>query len=297
MINYSLNKLLITGSHGQLASALRHHARANQYVMAHCSRKEMDITNLSSIAHAITYFRPDIIINTAAYTAVDKAEQETQQALHTNYEGAKNLAQLCTQMNIPLIHISTDYVFSGTQATPYHENNPVKPINFYGKSKWLGEQAIRKYCTQHIILRTSGVFSEYRDNFLKTILRLAREKKELRIIADQITCPTYAGDIASVILSIIKQPLIWGTYHYCSNKPVSWHKFAIAILEEAKKYQLVPAVDIQAILAIEYPTVAQRPAYSVLNCSKISNTFNIPLISWLPGLRNSIRVAYLLDAP
>jgi dTDP-4-dehydrorhamnose reductase len=187
------------------------------------------MTDPCSIRDAIAHFQPDIIINTAAYTAVNQAEQDTKRALSINYEGVQHLAQRCAQTNTPLIHLSTDYVFAGTQTIPYHENSSPHPINFYGQSKWLGEQAVRDYCTHHIILRISSVFSEYGHNFLKTILRLAQKKNELCIVADQISCPTYAGDIASTLFSMIKQPLVWGTYHYCSHEPVSWYQFAIAI--------------------------------------------------------------------
>lgn len=267
--------LLITGANGQLAKALQQNKLAQAWQITACPRAEMDITEPASIDTALTKFNPSIIINTAAYTAVDKAEQETEICLRTNYSGTKYLAMACHKQKIPLIHLSTDYIFDGKKNGPYQENDASNPLNFYGKSKWLGEEAVREYCEQHIILRVSGVFSEHGNNFFKTILRLACEKKELRIVADQITCPTYAGDIATAIFILLKKKLHWGTYHYCSTPAVSWHEFANAIVQNAKQKQPILAQKITAITTAEYPTPAKRPAYSVLDCSKIRDHYGI----------------------
>lgn len=287
MNNY-LPKLLITGGNGQLACALRNHPLAHAMHISTCLHSEMDITDSSSVTRAIANYHPDIIINTAAYTAVDKAEQEKDQALRVNYLGVKQLAIACHEKHIVLIHLSTDYVFDGTSITPYRENDTTNPINFYGKSKCLGEEAIREHCEQHIILRVSAVFSEYGTNFLKTILRIGQERNELRIVADQITCPTYAGDIAGILFTLAKKQPQWGTYHYCSNEPVSWHAFAVAIIEEAKKHKALPVENIIAITTAGYPTLAKRPAYSVLNCSKIEKEAGITSSSWKPTLTSII---------
>ncbi len=173
----SLSKILITGANGQLGMALRHHPRAASYHLIPCSHADLDITDPASIQRAITTFSPDMVMNCAAYTAVDKAEQDLKQALNVNYIGAQNLAIACDTNEIPLIHVSTDYVFDGTHTIPYQEHDLACPINVYGDTKWRGEQVIREACKQHIVLRVSGVFSEYGNNFLKTILRLAQEKK------------------------------------------------------------------------------------------------------------------------
>ena len=274
-MNSYLPKILITGGNGQLAHALDQQIFAENFELFLCSRDEMDITDMSSVTQAIEQFSPDIIINTAAYTAVDKAEQETEIALKVNHFGAKNVAIACQNKMIPLIHISTDYVFDGQKKTPYLENDAVNPINLYGKSKWLGEESVRENCEQHIILRVSGVFSEYGNNFFKTILRLAQERKSLRIVADQITCPTDASDIARVIFILATQKNKWGTYHFCSNQPISWHQFAVNIVNAARKYSALNVEEITAIPTSDYPTPAKRPPYSVLNCDKIKTSFAI----------------------
>lgn len=284
----SLSKILITGANGQLGMALRHHPRAASYHLIPCSHADLDITDPASIQRAITTFSPDMVMNCAAYTAVDKAEQDLKQALNVNYIGAQNLAIACDTNEIPLIHVSTDYVFDGTHTIPYQEHDLACPINVYGDTKWRGEQVIREACKQHIVLRVSGVFSEYGNNFLKTILRLAQEKKELRIVADQITCPTYAGDIADVLFTIAQYPSRFGTYHYCNTAPVSWHQFATAIVQIANTHQSMLVEEIKAIRTSDYPTAAKRPAYSVLDCSKIKNDFNIQQSTWNEALSHVI---------
>lgn len=269
-MNISLIKVLITGGNGQVARTLSLHPRAREFQLIGCVRKDLDITSVVSINNAIAKFTPQVIINTAAYTAVDKAEKEIDLANLHNHLGAENLACACEEHQIPLIHLSTDYIFDGTKKAAYLEDDTANPINQYGKSKWLGEQAVSKQCKQHIILRVSGVFSEHGNNFFNTMLKLAQNKTEIRVVADQITCPTYAGDIADAIFSIIKKPGHWGSYHYCSTPEISWHQFAEAILHR----------DVTAITTAEYPTAAKRPAYSVLDCTKIETVFGITQPSW-----------------
>jgi dTDP-4-dehydrorhamnose reductase len=288
MHNYS-PKILITGSDGQLGMALRHHTRAQSLPITACTRHELDITDAASIHKAIERFQPDVIINTAAYTAVDKAEQEIEQALRVNHLGVRHLAMACAEHQIFLIHISTDYVFDGTVQTAHLESDPTHPVNRYGESKCLGEQAIGEHCPQHIILRVSGVFSQYGSNFLKTILRLANEKKELHIVSDQIICPTAAHDIASAIFTLASQPLHTGTYHYSSAQAVSWHQFACAIIAEAKQYHSLYVEEVKAITTAEYPTAAKRPAYSVLDCSKIKKDYQIMQPDWRLSMQATLK--------
>ncbi|MBX3709311.1 MAG: dTDP-4-dehydrorhamnose reductase [Gammaproteobacteria bacterium] len=291
MKNYS-PKILLTGGNGQLGLALSHHHLAKEFHVISCTKENLDITKPESIKNAITSFAPDIVINTAAYTAVDQAEKEPEHVMLVNHIGAHHLAVACNQYRVPLIHISTDYIFDGKKTQPYLEDDIPSPINLYGKSKWLGEQAVREQCKQHIILRVSGIFSEHGKNFLKTILRLIEEKNELRVIAEQITCPTYAGHIANLIYSIAKQPLQWGTYHYCDRDPVSWHQFAMAIFNEAKKYQVLQASSIKAVTVTEYPTLATRPMFSTLNCEKIENAYGIKQATWIEAMKNIIEDYY-----
>lgn len=277
-------KLLITGGQGQLAQALANHARAAEFNLILGSHADLDISSVASIKQAVSKYQPDIIVNTAAFTAVDKAESEIEPAAQANYQGPLNLATLCKKEQIPLIHLSTDYVFDGKNSVPYHEEDSATPINFYGKSKLLGELAIREQLEQHIILRVSGVFSEYGNNFYKTILRLAKEKKELRIVADQITCPTYAGHIAEVIFTLAKNKRHWGVYHYCDAEPVSWFTFAEKIITKAREVMPLHVETVSAIAAADYPTPAKRPAYSVLDCSLLERDYGIKQQRWETSL-------------
>lgn len=289
-VNNFSPKILVTGGEGQLATALRNHSEATKHKLIFCSKGQLDITYESSIRDAITTYQPDIIINTAAYTAVDQAEQNRELALLINHTGAKNLAIIAEHFQIPLIHFSTDYIFDGLQTHAYQETDVIHPINTYGLSKWLGEEAVRQYNKQHIILRVSGLFSEYGNNFLKTILRLANEKRELRIVHDQITCPTHANDIATLLFSLFKNLSHWGTYHFCNLHPISWYDFAVTILNEAKKNRPIMLETIHAIRSAEYKTLAKRPAYSVLNCDKIYRDFGVRPSSWKTHLAQSIRM-------
>jgi dTDP-4-dehydrorhamnose reductase len=283
-----MKKILITGGNGQIATAIKHHANAQDYLLIPHSSTELNITQTQSIEDAISHLKPDVIINTAAYTAVDQAEIETNQATEVNEQGAKQLAVACAKHRIPLIHLSTDYIFDGNTNTPYREDDQANPINYYGKSKWLGEEAIREYAGEYCILRVSGVFSEFGHNFLKTILRLAREKTELRIVADQITCPTYAGDIASALFALIKNKAT-STYHFCNKHEVTWHEFATAIIEQAKNHHHLEIQNIIPITTSEYPTKAKRPRYSVLDCTKIENDIGITQPSWEKGVYQALK--------
>lgn len=287
MNNY-FRKILITGANGQVGSSLRHHARVSDFHLIPCGRAELDITQFASIESAIKKYSPDVVINTAAFTAVDQAEQDKELAMRANFQGARHLAIACQKHLIPLIHLSTDYIFDGTNTLPYQENDKACPINVYGESKWLGEQAIREHCEQHVIVRVSGIFSEYGNNFVKTMLRLANTKKELRVVADQITCPTYASDIANALFSIVQQNQRSGTYHYCDTNPVSWYQFATAIIQIAKQSQALLVTEVKAITTSEYPTRAIRPAYSVLNCDKIVSHFAIKQGRWDDALATII---------
>lgn len=280
-----LPKVLITGGRGQLATALTKHPLADKFSITACTHAELDISQPTSIEFAITKYLPDLIINTAAYTAVDEAEEHASAADKANHIGAGQLALLCNKNQIKLLHVSTDYIFDGSKGDAYDEDDPSCPINIYGKSKWEGEQAIRSNCPNHLILRVSGVFSEYGNNFLKTIYKLARERSTLRVVSDQITCPTYAGDIAGAIWNMCLAPSHKGTYHYCSDEAVSWYDFANEIVNESRLHEKLAADEILAISSSEYPTAAKRPKHSVLNCEKIKTTFDINQPSWRDAVK------------
>src|SRR3990167_1428435 len=271
---HPMRPTLITGGNGQIACALAQHKLPTSKLIL-LPRETLDITNYAAVSDAINTYAPRWIINTAAYTAVDRAEDEPELANLINHQGAANIAEIARTGNIPLLHLSTDYVFDGDQRNPYSEDDPVNPRNQYGKSKWLGEIAVRKYCPQHIILRISGVFSEHGNNFFKTMLKLKTNNQPISVVADQITCPTYANDIANVIFNIIQQcsekkSVPWGTYHYCNTPIVSWHQFAMAILQ----------CEISPITTAETNRKASRPVNACLDCSKILTNFGIQQADW-----------------
>jgi len=268
-----LPNLLITGGNGQLAQALKQ-VNSTQFNLLSYSHETLDITNIATLKQTLGAIKPHCIINTAAYTQVDKAETEKEMAYKTNVEGVRDLGQLCHDLHIPLIHISTDYVFDGKKNCPYQEEDAVNPLNYYGESKWLGEEALRHACEKHLILRVSGIFSAVGNNFFKTMQKLAH-KSDLKVVDDQLTCPTYAKDIATTLLHLAERPLHFGTFHYCSTPAVSWHQFAESILNRA----------IQPIALADYPCAAKRPLYSVLNCEKIATHYGIKQPSWQTALQ------------
>jgi dTDP-4-dehydrorhamnose reductase len=241
-------------------------------------RDELDITDIQQIRRKVELHVPHVIINCAAYTAVDKAETESEVAFLINKTGPENLAKICEENKIFLIHMSTDYIFDGTKKTPYVETDEANPQSVYGLSKWQGEEAVRLYCQNHLILRVSWVFGEYGHNFVKTMLRLSKEKSELKVVSDQIGSPTYAGDIADVLLHVAKNPQT-GTYHYCGKPKTNWYEFAKVILEDSP-------VKITPIKTTDYPTPAKRPQNSVLNCDLFMKTFKMELSEWQNGLKH-----------
>jgi len=267
-------KILLVGSHGQVGKEV---VKRLPSIIAY-DRDELDITDIHQIRQKIEQHLPHVIINCAAYTAVDKAESESDLAFAINKTGPENLAKICEENKIVLIHMSTDYIFDGTKTSPYVETDQANPQSVYGQSKWDGEEAVRHYCKNHVILRVSWVFGEYGHNFVKTMLRLAQEKKELKIVSDQIGCPTYAGDIADVLLHIAKHPKI-GTYHYCGKPVTNWYEFAKVILKDSD-------IKLMPIKTTEYPTPAKRPQNSVLNCDLFMKTFNMELREWQNGLKH-----------
>lgn len=284
-------KILVTGAGGQIGQEIVYHSLQQSYEIVPLTHQECDITNLKECNRVIADFQPNWVINAAAYTAVDKAEENKEAAFAVNRDGALNLAKACENHHIPLIHLSTDYVFDGHKNIPYLESDAPSPINVYGESKLAGEQAVQNECSQHFIIRVSGVFGQYGHNFVKTILRLAATQETLRIVDDQWTCPTPAYDIGANILQIItaidtKEVLPqWGTYHYCSNEAVTWFEFTNVIIELAAKAELpITIKNIQPIKTIDLNLPARRPHNSVLDCHKILNKLFIHQPNWRQGL-------------
>lgn len=284
--------MLVTGAQGQVGKELTHIADDKGYNIIAASRAELDITQEENVGNYISKLQPDIVINAAAYTAVDKAEDEQKVAFAINRDGAKNLALACKKQNIPLLHISTDYVFDGSKSEPYGESDTVSPLGVYGESKWQGEEAIRKILHEHIILRVAWVFGAQGNNFVKTMLRLGKERDELNIVNDQFGGPSPAKNIAQTLITLVEQyqqqnnTLVWGTYHYCGSPKTSWYDFAKEIFDQGFGMGLLNKhVKVKPITTAEYPTIAKRPANSMLNCEKLATTYGIEMPDWKEALR------------
>ena len=253
-------KLLVPGAGGQVGRELCRIAWPPGCEIAACEHARLDITDRAAVFAAVRRERPDIVVNAAAYTAVDRAESEGAAAWAVNQAGPANLAAACREAAVPLVHLSTDYVFDGTKSGPYREDDAVAPLGVYGASKEAGERAVRAALPQHIILRAAWVYSAHGHNFVRTMLRLAGERPVLRVVADQEGSPTSAADIAAAIAAIVAQLAAgnrrWGTYHFAGGGATTWHGFAEAIVELAAPWRRGPPPRIEAIATAQYPTPA-----------------------------------------
>jgi dTDP-4-dehydrorhamnose reductase len=289
-------KVLVLGSKGQLGCCLYDQLVETDYEVIYISRAEFDIGDLGCLDEKISLIRPGIVINTSAYTAVDIAENDGKMADLINHLAVAKLANVCKGLNSWLIHVSTDYVFDGTSIKPYIEDDKTNPQGIYGESKLNGELAITRSGCNYIIIRTAWVFSEYGNNFLKTMLRLAAHRDELSVVGDQVSCPTYAQDIAKALVTILpslnSKSSRSDIFHYCGDQPCSWYEFAQAIFAEAETFGLKTPSRINSIHTAEYPTLAIRPAYSVLECSKIDYTFGIAPSNWRDGIKSVLGKVY-----
>jgi dTDP-4-dehydrorhamnose reductase len=279
--------ILILGAAGQVGRELMLRHDPKRMPLAGLGHAELDIRDGARVAEFVTRERPAMVVNAAAYTAVDKAEGDAEAAFAVNRDGAANLAAACAANDIPLLHVSTDYVFDGKKTAPYLEDDATAPLGVYGASKLAGEDAVRERLARHIILRTAWVYSAHGANFAKTIMRLAAERPELRIVDDQRGGPTPAGGIAEALLAIAgairKGSTAWGTYHFCGVPSTSWCGFARAIVDAASA-ELGKRVPVNPITTAEYPTPARRPANSVLDCSKIKFVFGVAQPDWRASL-------------
>jgi dTDP-4-dehydrorhamnose reductase len=288
-----MTKILLTGITGQVGQELQQTLTALGEVIS-VSRQDLDLSQPAQITAKIAEIKPNVIVNAAAYTAVDKSETETELAMAINATAPKAIAQAAQDIGATLMHISTDYVFNGQHYTPYLETDQTDPLGIYGRSKLLGETGVRENCARHIILRTAWVYgSRGHGNFVKTMLRLGKDREELKVVADQIGSPTWSYDIAVAITQLLDKSFqdanIQGTYHFTNSGVASWYDFAIAIFEEAK--QLGFPLNIARVLPIttaEYPTPTQRPAYSVLSKVKITETLGVHPPHWRESLRKML---------
>lgn len=279
-------KVLLTGASGQVGSCFQDlvSKKYPQMTLLATDRSQLDITDAAAVDRVVAQFQPNVIFNAAAYTAVDRAESDPEGAWSVNVQAVENLALAAQRHHAFFVHISTDYVFNGEADKPWVEDHPCDPQSVYGSTKLAGEKAAQ-VCDQTIVLRTSWVFSEYGNNFVKTMLRLGKERPELSIIDDQRGCPTYAGDIANAVMQIIcadERPT--GVYHYSGLGEISWFGFAETILQKACTHGLLAKMpELKPIPTTQYPTPAKRPKYSVMSTKKIVAA-GIKPVSWLPSV-------------
>ena len=295
-------RIFVIGREGQVARSLRDAAAGNpNVVLGLGARPELDILQAKLVERALVDFSPDVVINPAAYTAVDRAEAEPELAFAINRDGAATVARIARQLDIPIVHLSTDYVFDGKKVSPYVETDPVAPQGVYGRSKLAGELAVAAANERHVILRTSWVYSPFGSNFVRTMLRLASERDRLRVVGDQIGCPTYAPDIADAILMITRkiETSGWdarfsGVTHLAGPDEVTWCTFARQIMRAIHARGIKQAA-VDEITTAEYPTAAERPANSRLNCERLYSLFGVRL----PALSQSLETCLgrLVDAP
>jgi dTDP-4-dehydrorhamnose reductase len=283
-------RILVTGAAGQVGRELCRQGLENGFQVIAAGRENLDISDAANVRQFVANTAPDVIFNAAAWTAVDEAESRPTEAFQVNRDGAANIASVCEEHSIPIVHYSTDYVFDGSKTSAYIEDDAPGPISAYGRSKLAGEEAVRARHEKHLILRSSWVFSARRRNFVKTMLKLGAERTELRVVADQIGKPTSAATIAEVSLAIMSNAEdAWGTYHLAQPEAVSWHQFAKAVFEGAAQHGLELAVeDVVAISTDDFPTVAKRPENSVLDCHKLENSFNVVIQDWHDSLDSVI---------
>jgi dTDP-4-dehydrorhamnose reductase len=279
--------ILVTGANGQLGREMQVIAAAYPaYKFLFVTKEELPIDNAGAVKKYFNQHAVNVCVNCAAYTAVDKAETETDKAFNINADAVGNLATVCQEKNALFLHISTDYVFDGTAIVPYKEDHPVKPVNAYGASKLKGEELALENNASTIIIRTSWVYSSFGNNFVKTMLRLMKEKESINVVSDQQGCPTYAADLAAVIMQIINGDK-WqaGIYNFSNSGVINWYQFATAIKEMSGS-----KCTVNPIPSSQYPTPARRPNYSVLDTSKIQQTFQLVIPAWKDSLEKCIAI-------
>ncbi|MEZ9669507.1 dTDP-4-dehydrorhamnose reductase [Vibrio breoganii] len=284
-------RVLVTGCNGQVGHCLVNQLQNNVELLA-VDREELDITSRDAVFTLVSEFKPDFIINAAAHTAVDKAEDEVDLSYAVNCDGPKYLAEAAKNVGGTVLHISTDYVFPGNKQGVYSEEDETGPLGVYGKTKLAGELALVEANERHIILRTAWVFGEHGNNFVKTMLRLGKDREALSIVGDQYGGPTYAGDIARALITIMNKlsadndSSLYGVYHFSGAPHVSWYEFAQDIFQQAETKQLLKAPTLTSITTDMYPTPAVRPENSKMNCDKIQRNFGIAPSNWRAALDN-----------
>ncbi len=286
-------RVIVFGAVGQVGKSVMFAPRPEGWELLGLSRAECDITNHGQTQKALRDFQPDLVMNCAAMTAVDACETQKEQAIAANFDAVANLAAQCSVMDVPIIHLSTDYVFDGKDGeVPYKPDDLVNPLSLYADSKLMGEEALRHTHPWHVILRVSSVFSAYGQNLLPKIMQWIDTRDEIKVVTDQRSCPTYAPDIAQAMI-VIAQKLLrgartgYGTFHYCGEGPVTRYEFVQAVMETYAPYtdrrpKLIPA------LSSDFPGFAVRPAYSVLDCTSLTEAYGITQRPWREGLTGAM---------
>ncbi|NTE37375.1 dTDP-4-dehydrorhamnose reductase [Agrobacterium tumefaciens] len=282
-------RLAVTGKNGQVVSALQALASDELEIVA-LGRPELDLAQPETVLKALREVKPDVVVSAAAYTAVDKAESEQDIAFAVNRDGARAVAQAASDIGIPVIHLSTDYVFDGTKDTAYVESDPTGPTSVYGRSKLEGERAVSEATDNYVVLRTAWVYSEYGNNFVKTMLRLSENRDEINVVADQFGCPTSANDIAAAVVTIARKLVedasapLRGVFHLSGTGETNWANFAKQIFALSSENG-GKSIVVNDITTEQYPTPARRPANSRLDCSKLEEVYGIKLPSWQTSTR------------
>jgi len=290
-------KILITGADEQIGYFLNLAATADGFFdVVALTDQQLDISDKEAVQQQLDLHLPDYVVNTSGFNAVDRVETEQERCFDLNTGAVENLGLACGPLSIPLLHLSSDYVFDGHYASGYTEDDEASPLGLYGESKWQGEELLRNVLPQHIILRVSWVFSTIGDNFMQRALQQAREQDEISAADDRRGCPTSATDIARVILAILKQvhngAENWGTYHYCGAEVTSRYGFTEAVLATASQYEKLSAVELIPVSSSQQCHDAERPASSVLVCTKLLNAFGIRQIPWRHELINMLKLQY-----
>ena len=293
-------RILLTGANGQVGWELSNRGGQRGFEVLALDRSDLDITDPVSVSKEVNRSAVSLVVNAAGYTAVDEAESEPELAFAVNRDGPAYLASACGKAGIPLVHISTDYVFDGQKQEAYLVTDPVSPLSVYGKSKAAGEVEVREHLKEHLILRTGWLYGVHGHNFVKTMLSLGREREVVQVVTDQHGCPTYAADLVETILRIAAQFLQggrvhWGTYHYCGKGVTTWHGFAEEIFRLASGYESLQVKRVEPVRTSEYPTPAKRPSNSVLDCSLIEKTFDIRPKPWLESLAQMLNILFSIE--
>lgn len=296
-------KILVFGGDGMLGTEVVESLKAAGYAVHPLLWPGIDITKPESVRSVFAeHSKPGLVINCSAYTAVDKAESEPDVAFAVNRDGVARISDACLAAGTPLIHISTDYVFDGLSNIPYTEEDPAGPAGVYAASKWEGEEAVRSRLAEHLIIRTAWMYGVGGMNFVKTILKLARERRELTIIDDQFGCPTWSRDLAACITQMVSRirtsrgGVPWGTYHFCGKGVTTWYGFTRKIVEHARRKESLKVAEVKPIPTTAYPLPAPRPAWSVLDCAKIGKAFGISPPPWEESLALMLEELWLSEA-